>query len=311
MKQYRYTRLAMSCSCDGCSEPMYCKQVCSKHYQSGRKRKARADARLLAGKPAWVRPERRTCSVRDCVTTAAARGFCYPHYRRFLKWGDPLINKVRPRIAHLRCLVDGCEGFQKCQGYCALHYARLRKNGDPLVGARRRSMKGPKCSVDGCACKPFARGVCQKHYKKLDKVRLKDRRCSIDGCDRWHEAQGFCGMHYSRLRVHGDPHKTLIQKTELGTRIILPSGYVKIRIGIGEWQADRGGWALEHRYVVAKRIGRPLLPIENVHHIDGDKTNNESSNLELWTSSQPSGQRVTDKIAWARQILSLYGDLKV
>lgn len=45
---------------------------------------------------------------------------------------------------------------------------------------------------------------------------------------------------------------------------------------------------------------------ENVHHIDGDKTNNDISNLELWSKSQPPGQRVSDKVAWAEEILRLY-----
>lgn len=29
-------------------------------------------------------------------------------------------------------------------------------------------------------------------------------------------------------------------------------------------------------------------------------------NLELWSVSQPSGQRVADKVAWAKEILALY-----
>ena len=31
-------------------------------------------------------------------------------------------------------------------------------------------------------------------------------------------------------------------------------------------------------------------------------------NLELWSKSQPHGQRVSDKIVWAKEILALYGD---
>lgn len=42
----------------------------------------------------------------------------------------------------------------------------------------------------------------------------------------------------------------------------------------------------EHRLVMEKFIGRKLLRNEIVHHIDGDKKNNDIKNLQLMTFQQ-------------------------
>jgi len=42
-----------------------------------------------------------------------------------------------------------------------------------------------------------------------------------------------------------------------------------------------GRWELTHRRVAEKLVGGSLLPGREVHHIDGDKTNNRPSNLTI------------------------------
>lgn len=53
-------------------------------------------------------------------------------------------------------------------------------------------------------------------------------------------------------------------------------GYLEKRINGTLW--------LQHRWVMQQHLGRPLEDGEVVHHIDGDKTNNNIDNLELHTT---------------------------
>jgi hypothetical protein len=53
-------------------------------------------------------------------------------------------------------------------------------------------------------------------------------------------------------------------------------------------------------------IGRRLFPDEDVHHRNGQRRDNRPENLELWSHSQPRGQRVEDKVAWAVDLIGRY-----
>lgn len=56
--------------------------------------------------------------------------------------------------------------------------------------------------------------------------------------------------------------------------------------GDGYWMVNtEEGERLEHRVVMEKKIGRRLAPGEIVHHRDGDKGNNDPTNLEVMSQA--------------------------
>jgi hypothetical protein len=126
--------------------------------------------------------------------------------------------------------------------------------------------------------------------------------CKVDGCKDRARQRGMCWKHNTRFQKTGDPttFKPSYKTYPIGATRMHNTGYVEEKISPNKWE-------LQHRLVMKRSLGRDLLPGENIHHKDGNRANNDLDNLELWSTGQPAGQKVEDKINWAIGFLSQYG----
>lgn len=79
----------------------------------------------------------------------------------------------------------------------------------------------------------------------------------------------MCNLHYRRKMRHGDPHKLLTRPHGQGTPHI--DGYWMFEI--------KGRAVLRHVLIAEKAVGHRLPKGAQVHHVDGDRSNDTNTNL--------------------------------
>ena len=254
-----------------------------------------------------------TCEEDDCKGNAVARGMCHKHYKRWQRAGKPDGRELLARSIP-ECDEPTCESPAYARGHCSRHYRQLLRSGHV-----QPDRAPAPCAVESCERKAVTRGWCHGHYVRwsrtgdvkahLPLATAQPAVCVLDDCERGARSGGYCQSHARRLRLYGDPYAGRPPRTVSGDGSISHGYWTRlVRPEERHLVPDDRNRELEHRLVMASVLGRALEPHESVHHKNGDRLDNRPENLELWSSAQPKGQRIGDKLAYARLILERYGN---
>ena len=147
------------------------------------------------------------------------------------------------------------------------------------VVKKRRVVKKPPPNGKCFICEAGWYGDCPKPCEQCGGV-FKPDRATSKFCSKAcaGEARARCGGPKTV-----EPPKIAVMPKMVGDRRKNARGYIW-RYEPDHPKASKSGWILEHRYVMAEHLGRPLTSDEVVHHINRIKDDNRVENLRVMTA---------------------------
>lgn len=216
-----------------------------------------------------------------------------------------------------------CSGSsENCEGEVGRYKSQVPKSGrvfcEPCCTAPGSGFKPRTGTNVPCAC-----GCGEQVYKIASEPADREKFVNLDhkaramvGEERVERVIRECESCGREFRLTPDQHghgvRTCSRKCTAALRRRKPGErYVDKRTGYAIVTTPDGRVMPEHRWVMEQAIGRRVLSSETVHHLKGGfkgRSNNDISNLELWSGRHQAGHRVEDIVTYCREMLGVYGD---
>jgi hypothetical protein len=166
---------------------------------------------------------------------------------------------------------------------CTIHWSeRFRFNDDTFVPVTCAECGKKFEKRETGVFKTNFTGCCTNCYCKRRKVQTKNTMVSAGKILR---SDGYI---YRHIRTFTEDEQAIIKQMPLNNNMYIS----------------------EHRAVVSLHFNRPLLSTELVHHIDGDKTNNDISNLHIYQAYSHS-RKHSEQFAKVLELESRVGNLEL
>jgi hypothetical protein len=167
--------------------------------------------------------------------------------------------------------------------FCCRTCYGLWQKGKSFLSQNKKTRPKKSCLINNCIKIHFGKGYCKSHYwqfvekpKRIHKPIIKIEK------EKSHCRQ--CGTLFSSHKNAIFCSRFCFSENKIKP-FIIKKGYKKI-LDYLHPRADAKGYVFEHIIIMEKHIQRSLIKGEVIHHIDGNKKNNDITNLMLFPDNK-------------------------